>query len=111
MELSVDAHREWAEVPHRIRAGEVWRTWESRFGPCDRTPAAAVVVGQIGQSLDGRIATEPGQSTLINGPEGIAHLHRLRALVDAVVVGAGTVRADDPQLTVRHVAGRTRCAW
>ena len=38
-------------------------------------------------------------------PRRDRHLHRLRALVDAVVVGAGTVRADDPQLTVRHVAG------
>jgi diaminohydroxyphosphoribosylaminopyrimidine deaminase / 5-amino-6-(5-phosphoribosylamino)uracil reductase len=64
-----------------------------------------MVVGQIGQSLDGRIATLSGHSRYINGPEGIAHLHRLRALVDAVVVGAGTVRADDPQLTVRHVPG------
>jgi riboflavin-specific deaminase-like protein len=64
-----------------------------------------MVVGQIGQSLDGRIATQSGQSSYINGPEGIAHLHRLRAVVDAVVVGAGTVRADDPQLTVREVSG------
>ena len=64
-----------------------------------------MAVGQIGQSLDGRIATLSGHSRYINGPEGIAHLHRLRALVDAVVVGAGTVRADDPQLTVREVTG------
>src|SRR5206468_4442700 len=64
-----------------------------------------IAVGQLGQSLDGRIATLSGDSCYINGPEGIAHLHRLRALVDAVVVGAGTVRADDPQLTVRSVSG------
>ena len=64
-----------------------------------------MVVGQIGQSLDGRIATESGHSHYINGPAGLAHLHRLRALVDAVVVGVGTVTADDPQLTVRHVVG------
>ncbi|MCX7361051.1 MAG: RibD family protein [Alphaproteobacteria bacterium] len=62
-------------------------------------------MGQIGQSLDGRIATLSGHSKYINGAEGLAHLHRLRALVDAVVVGAGTVRADDPQLTVREVVG------
>ena len=42
-----------------------------------------MVVGQIGQSLDGRIATETGHSKYINGPAGLAHLHRLRALVDA----------------------------
>src|SRR5260370_40487607 len=39
------------------------------------------------------------------GPQAIDHLHRLRAWVDAVVVGIGTVLADDPQLTVRRVAG------
>jgi riboflavin-specific deaminase-like protein len=64
-----------------------------------------VVIGQIGQSLDGRIATVSGHSKYINGPAGLAHLHRLRALVDAVVVGVGTALADDPQLTVRRVAG------
>ena len=64
-----------------------------------------VIVGQIGQSLDGRIATESGHSKYINGPAGLLHLHRLRALVDVVVVGVGTALADDPQLTVRGVAG------
>jgi len=64
-----------------------------------------MVVAQCGQSIDARIATASGHSHYINGPEGLAHLHRLRALVDAVVVGVGTVLADDPQLTVRLVAG------
>src|SRR5207253_8868900 len=64
-----------------------------------------VAVGQLGQSLDGRVATETGHSHYINGPAGLNHLHRLRALVDAVVVGIGTALADDPQLTVRRVAG------
>jgi riboflavin-specific deaminase-like protein len=64
-----------------------------------------MVVGQIGQSLDGRVATESGHSHYINGPAGLAHLHRLRALVDAVVIGVGTALADDPQLTVRRVTG------
>jgi riboflavin-specific deaminase-like protein len=64
-----------------------------------------VIVGQIGQSLDGRIATASGHSKYINGPAGLTHLHRLRALVDAVVVGVGTAIADDPQLTVRRAAG------
>ena len=64
-----------------------------------------MVVGQLGQSLDGRIATPTGHSHYINGPSGLAHLHRLRALVDGVVVGIGTALADDPQLTVRRVSG------
>jgi diaminohydroxyphosphoribosylaminopyrimidine deaminase / 5-amino-6-(5-phosphoribosylamino)uracil reductase len=63
------------------------------------------VIAQLGQSLDGRVATATGKSRTINGPEAIRHLHRLRALVDAVVVGVGTVVADDPQLSVRNVAG------
>ena len=64
-----------------------------------------VVIGQIGQSLDGRIATNSGHSKYINGPAGLTHLHRLRALVDAVLIGVGTALADDPQLTVRRVSG------
>ncbi len=80
--------------------------WEEIFGPLRSGSAdGLMVVGQIGQSLDGRIATETGHSHYINGPAGLAHLHRLRALVDTVVVGVGTAMADDPQLTVRRVAG------
>lgn len=63
------------------------------------------VIAQIGQSLDGRIATVSGASHYVTGEQSLVHLHRLRALVDAVIVGAGTVAADDPQLTVRHVEG------
>lgn len=63
------------------------------------------VVAQLGQTLDGRIATPSGESHYINGPAGLDHLHRLRACVDAIVVGAGTIAADDPQMTVRRCAG------
>lgn len=69
-------------------------------------PEGMVVVAQIGQSLDGRIATHTGHSKYINGKAGLEHLHRLRAWVDAVVVGVGTVVADDPLLTVRMVQGQ-----
>lgn len=65
-----------------------------------------LVVGQLGQTIDGRIATVTGQSKYINGLSGLTHLHQLRALLDAVVVGVGTVLADDPQLNVRLVRGR-----
>ncbi|MCC2105742.1 MAG: RibD family protein, partial [Hyphomicrobiales bacterium] len=68
-------------------------------------PVRPFVVAQLGQSLDGRIATLTGESRYINGDEGLDHLHRLRAVVDAVVVGAGTIAADDPQLTVRRAPG------
>lgn len=63
------------------------------------------VLGQLGQSLDGCIATAEGQSHYVTGPESLAHLHRLRALADAVIVGSGTAEADDPRLTTRHVEG------
>ncbi|MCA1771348.1 MAG: RibD family protein [Halomonas sp.] len=63
------------------------------------------VVAQLGQSLDGRIATLSGHSHYINGRASLTHLHRLRGLADAVVIGAGTADADDPQLNVRHVSG------
>lgn len=64
------------------------------------------MVGQLGQSLDGRIATPTGRSHYINGPGALDHLHRLRAAVDAVVVGVNTILRDDPQLTVRRCNGR-----
>ncbi|MEX2467279.1 MAG: RibD family protein [Gemmatimonadota bacterium] len=67
--------------------------------------AADLVIGQVGQSLDGRVATESGHSHYVTGRDDIVRLHRVRALVDAVVVGAGTAAADDPQLTVRHAPG------
>lgn len=67
--------------------------------------ADRIVVGQLGQSLDGRIATRTGHSHYVNGPVALTQLHRMRALVDAVIVGAGTACADQPRLTVRHVAG------
>jgi diaminohydroxyphosphoribosylaminopyrimidine deaminase / 5-amino-6-(5-phosphoribosylamino)uracil reductase len=80
--------------------------WQEIFGPLRRGLIDdMVVVAQCGQSIDARIATASGHSHYINGAEGLAHLHRLRALVDAVVIGVGTALADDPQLTVRRVAG------
>ena len=63
------------------------------------------VIAQLGQSLDGCIATRTGDARFVNGPENLVHLHRLRALSDAVIVGAGTVVIDDPQLTTRRVSG------
>ncbi|NOT45605.1 MAG: RibD family protein [Acidobacteria bacterium] len=72
---------------------------------CSATRAHRVTVGHLGQSLDGFIATHTGDSQFVTGHENILHLHRMRALSDAVIVGAGTVAADDPRLTTRHVPG------
>ncbi len=69
------------------------------------TSRQPVTIGHLGQSLDGFIATHSGQSQYVTGEENILHLHRMRALCEAVVVGAGTVAADDPQLTTRKVPG------
>ncbi|HET6663506.1 MAG TPA: bifunctional diaminohydroxyphosphoribosylaminopyrimidine deaminase/5-amino-6-(5-phosphoribosylamino)uracil reductase RibD [Acidimicrobiales bacterium] len=64
------------------------------------------VVLKLAASLDGRTAAPDGSSRWITGEAARADAHRLRAESDAVLVGAGTVRADDPALTVRHVGGR-----
>jgi riboflavin-specific deaminase-like protein len=98
----------WEDFVHLFRNEHelLPSVWADVFGPlCKGTVDDLVVVGQIGQSLDGRIATASGHSKYINCPAGIEHLHRLRALVDIVVVGVGTAVADDPQLTVRKVSG------
>jgi len=63
------------------------------------------VLGQLGQSLNGCIATGSGDANFVNGPEVLTHLHRLRALCDAVIVGAATAALDDPRLTTRRVPG------
>jgi len=98
----------WEDFANVFRRGQLPlpQGWAEVFGPLRKGAVDdLVIVGQIGQSLDGRIATESGHSKYINGPAGLVHLHRLRALVDAVIVGVGTAIADDPQLTVRQVSG------
>jgi diaminohydroxyphosphoribosylaminopyrimidine deaminase/5-amino-6-(5-phosphoribosylamino)uracil reductase len=64
------------------------------------------VVLKLAATLDGRTAAPDGTSRWITGDAARADAHRLRAESDAVIVGAGTVRADDPALTVRDAPGR-----
>ena len=98
-----------AEVPPRS-APPPW-SLDDMDGPlfaplrAEPPPGRSFVLGRVAQSLDGYIATRGGQSAWIGGPEDLRHTHRLRALCDAVVVGARTVRADNPRLTTRLVAG------
>lgn len=67
--------------------------------------AGSLTVAHLGQSIDGCIATASGHSLYVTGQANLVHLHRLRALSDAIVVGAGTCAADDPRLTTRLVQG------
>jgi riboflavin-specific deaminase-like protein len=72
---------------------------------CAVRTGAPLTVGHLGQSLDGYIATESGDSYYVTGPANLRHLHRMRALCEAVLVGAETVANDDPQLTTRLAEG------
>ena len=103
-QLLAQAAGEAVRPPARL-TGAARGFWQLYAPIAEGRADTSFVLGQLGQSLDGRIATATGHSHYVNGPEAIDHLHRLRALVDAVVVGIGTVLADDPQLTVRRVAG------
>ena len=68
------------------------------------------VIAKCGMSLDGRLTRPPGEPRWITGAPARRHAHHLRARVDAILVGAETVRADNPRLTVRGVQG-ARQPW
>jgi diaminohydroxyphosphoribosylaminopyrimidine deaminase / 5-amino-6-(5-phosphoribosylamino)uracil reductase len=114
------------DPPPIVRRAPDWTLTVSHAGECRVDPSASAetdlllalyipycttlrsgfVVGHLGQSLDGRIATREGASRWVTGAADIAHNHRMRALSDAVVIGASTLSQDDPQLTVRRCRGR-----
>ncbi|MEL7279317.1 MAG: RibD family protein [Pseudomonadota bacterium] len=75
------------------------------YSPLARRDTGPITVAQIGQSLDGRVATTTGDAQDVSGPDGLAHLHRMRALVDGVIIGVRTALHDSPQLTVRLCEG------
>lgn len=85
-----DVYKPLLDARTRLRRGDSRAPW---------------VMAQLGQSLDGFVATATGDSYYVNGAHCLLHLHRLRALCDAVLVGAGTVATDNPQLTTRRVQG------
>tara|TARA_B110000003_G_scaffold234341_1_gene238030 strand:+ start:22 stop:858 length:837 start_codon:yes stop_codon:yes gene_type:complete len=62
-------------------------------------------IGQIGQSLDGKIALNNGSSHYINEKESITYLHCLRSISDGVLVGVNTIIKDNPLLTTRKIKG------
>ena len=101
----------WQEEPHGWALGPGWDDAAvERFALLkpllDRRPGGKPwVIGQLGQSLNGCIATRGGDANYVNGEEVLTHLHRLRALCDAVIIGAGTAAIDNPQLTTRRVPG------
>lgn len=69
------------------------------------TTGMPLVIAKAGLSLDGKLTRPPGEGSCLTGERSRADAMRLRAQVDAILVGAGTVRADNPRLTVRGLRG------
>jgi diaminohydroxyphosphoribosylaminopyrimidine deaminase/5-amino-6-(5-phosphoribosylamino)uracil reductase len=103
-----------AETLRRGGVEVVGPVWNERVGRAEnpelfhtRRHKSPYVALKLAMSLDGYIAAKPGACTRITGVEAEREVHRLRTGFDGVLVGAGTVRADDPRLTVRMApAGR-----
>lgn len=91
-----------------VLAGECARLNDG-FNKWVRTRRPLVVV-KCGMSLDGRLTTAPGETRWITSPAARRHANRFRAEVDAILIGAETLRTDDPLLTVREVKG-ARQPW
>jgi diaminohydroxyphosphoribosylaminopyrimidine deaminase/5-amino-6-(5-phosphoribosylamino)uracil reductase len=84
LEQSLKLNREWTH----------WATYGTPF-----------VTWKFAQSLDSRVSARFGERTAVSGPESHEATHKLRECVDAIVVGSGTMRIDDPELTARDAHG------
>ncbi len=102
-----EAPRLWSWVAENKdrQSAEVEQIFDIYMPLCVGKAANTLVLGHLGQSLDGRIATHGGVSQFITGDENIVHTHRLRALFNVVLVGANTASTDNPRLTTRRVEG------
>lgn len=104
--LDGTADRGWRTPTHAGELPDATAELFDLFLPlCVGTSAEHLVLAHLAQSLDGRVATNSGSSQFISGREDLTHTHRLRALFDAVLVGARTVEHDDPRLTTRLAPG------
>lgn len=81
----------------RVNRGFIFRVKENR----------PFVTLKVASSLDGKIALEDGSSKWITGPESRKMTHAIRAMNDAILTGIGTILADDPEMTVRDMPGKT----
>lgn len=88
------------------KRSDLWRLFGPLCAPSQRARFGCFTVAHLGQSLDAKISPPSGKPEAITSAEDMRHNHRMRAVFDAVLVGAGTVFHDNPQLTVRHVSGR-----
>lgn len=84
---------------------EAFEVWVKRVETHHQTNGRPLVTLSYAQSLDGSLSARRGKPTTLSGPESSRLTHRLRAAHDAILVGVGTVLADDPRLTVRLAAG------
>ena len=107
--------RTWKHLLHlrnrvSCSCGNGWTSGEKAaldlYSPLARRDQGPFALAQIGQSLDGRVATVTGDARDVSGPDGLAHLHRIRALVDGVIIGVRTALHDSSRLTVRLCEGK-----
>jgi len=92
------------EVTSHVAAEACRRFYEAY--DVHRTKGRPHVTLKAGMTLDGKVATRTGHSRWITGPDARRAVHRLRHRLDAILVGIGTVLADDPQLTTRLPRGK-----